>query len=60
MKLSSKRNVQKEILLFWQKKSSFCEKLGKVENNLKGSLDLIPSPSPSVEIQIIGGKVYLR
>ena len=32
----------------------------KVENILKGSLDLIPSPSPSVKIQIIGGKVYLR
>ena len=32
----------------------------KVENILKGSLDSIPSPSPSVKIQIIGGKVYLR
>ena len=32
----------------------------KVENILKGSLDLIPSPSPSVKIQIIGRKVYLR
>ena len=29
----------------------------KVENILKGSHDLIPSPSPSVEIQIMGGKV---
>jgi hypothetical protein len=29
----------------------------KVEKVLKGSLDLIPSPSPSVKIQIIGGKV---
>ena len=26
----------------------------------KGSLDLIPSPSPSVKIQIMGGKVHLR
>ena len=26
----------------------------------QGSLDSIPSPSPSVKIQIIGGKVYLR
>ena len=34
--------------------------LFKVENILKGSLDLIPSPSPSVEIQIIGVKIYLR
>ena len=33
---------------------------GKVENILKGSLDLIPSPSPSVKIQIMGWKVYSR
>ena len=33
---------------------------GKVENILKGSLDLIPSPSPSVKIQIMGGKVCMR
>ena len=32
----------------------------KVENILKGSLDLIPSPSPSVKIQIMTGKVCLR
>ena len=32
----------------------------KVEKILKGSLDLILSPSPSVKIQIIGGKVCLR
>ena len=31
----------------------------KVENILKGSLDSIPSPSPSVKNQIIGGKVCL-
>jgi len=30
---------------------------GKVEKILKGSLDSIPSPSPSVKIQIMGGKV---
>ena len=29
---------------------------GKVEKILKGSLDSIPSPSPSVKIQIMGGK----
>jgi hypothetical protein len=28
-----------------------------VENILKGSLDSIPSPSPSVKIQIMGGKL---
>ena len=32
----------------------------KVEKNLKGSLDSIPSPSPSMKIQIMGGKVCLR
>ena len=32
----------------------------KVEKILKGSLDSIPSPSPSVKIQIMGGKVFLR
>ena len=32
----------------------------KVEKILEDSLDSIPSPSPSVKIQIIGGKVYLR
>ena len=33
---------------------------GKVEKILKGSLDSIPSPSPSVKIQIIGGQICLR
>ena len=33
---------------------------GKVEKILKGSLDSIPSPSPSVKIQIMGGKFCLR
>ena len=32
----------------------------KVEKILKGSLDSILSPSPSVKIQIIGKKVYMR
>ena len=32
----------------------------KVEKILKGSLDSIPSPSPSVKIQIMGGKVCLK
>ena len=31
----------------------------KVEKILKGSLDSIRSPLPSVKIQIMGGKVYL-
>ena len=29
---------------------------GKVENILRGKLDLIPSPSPKMKIQIMGGK----
>ena len=32
----------------------------KVEKILRGSLDSIPSPSPTVKIQIFGRKVYLR
>ena len=32
----------------------------KVETNFKGSLDLIPSPLPSVKIQIMGKKVCFR
>ena len=32
----------------------------KVEKILKGSLDCIPSLSPSVKIQMMGGKVCLR
>ena len=32
----------------------------KVEKILKSIMDSIPSPSPSVEIQIMGGKVLLR
>ena len=31
-----------------------------VEKILRGSLDLIPSPSPSVKIQIMGEKVSMR
>ena len=33
---------------------------GKVEKILKGSLDSILSPSPSVKIQIMGSKICLR
>ena len=38
----------------------FKEEEDKVENILKGSLDSIPSPLPSVKIQIMGRKVCLR
>ena len=32
------------------------KKTDKVKKILKGSLDLIPSPSPSVKVQIMDGK----
>ena len=35
-------------------------KICKVEKILKDSVDSIPSPSPIVKIQIMGGKVSLR
>ena len=55
-------------MLFYQNKNSWtdekCLSLNifwcKVEKILKGSLDLIPSTSPSVKIQIMGWKVCLR
>ena len=34
--------------------------ISKAEKNLIGSLDLISSPSSSVKIQIMGGKICLR
>ena len=34
--------------------------ISKVEKNLKGSSGFDPSPSPSVKIQIMGGKVCFR
>jgi hypothetical protein len=37
--------------------SEFCFAVEKIEED---RLDSIPSPSPSVKIQIIGGKVYLK
>ena len=39
---------------------SSCTRPDKVEKILKGSLDSILSPSPSVKIQIIVGKICLR
>ena len=37
-----------------------AEKTIKVENILKGNLDLISSPSPSVKLLIMGRKICLR
>ena len=39
---------------------TYISDIVKVEKILEGSLDLILSPSPSVKIQIMGGKVCLR
>ena len=40
--------------------TSLWIRIGKVEKTLKGSLDLISSPSPSWKIQIMGCKVCLK
>ena len=64
-------NIQKKTFLEWRvrikyffkKKIVFAPKKKshfKVKKILEDSLDLIPSPSPSVKIQIMGGKVGLR
>ena len=49
---------------FWNKipflSCTSCYNKNKVEKILKGSLDLIPLPSPSMKIQIMDGKVCLR
>ena len=41
-------------------KNEIYGEIVKVEKIQEDSLDLMPSPSPSVKIQIIGVKVYLR
>jgi hypothetical protein len=53
---------EQTALEFWLEKqmASAIYVSHKVEKILKGNLDSIPSPSTSVKIQIIGGKVYLR
>ena len=48
------RKIKDEKIKF---KKEVCLKLKRFK---KDSLDSIPSPSPSVTIQFIGGKVYLR
>ena len=48
-------SILTNILLIWL--NLF---LAKVDNISKCSLDSIPSPLPSVRIQIMGGKVFLR
>ena len=66
LKYSSKNTglhtVDDRLAQWGEKKSEveFSNADSKVELFLKGSLDLIPSPSPSVKIQIMGRKVCLR
>ena len=43
-----------------KRKEMFSLSSSKIEKNFKGSLDLIPSPLPSVKIQIMCVKVCLR
>ena len=55
------QETEKEIVLAIRCKSYFFRnKTFFVMKILKGSLDSIPSPSPLVQIQIMGGKVCLR
>ena len=59
--MNNQQNGRVILWLTWQKYETMYQLLTcKEEKILKDSLDLIPSPSPSVKIQIIGGKVYLR
>ena len=54
MSLTLRKNQGEKLLDF-----IYVGTLGKAEKILKGSLDSIQSPSPTVEIQIIGGKICL-
>ena len=47
-------------VIYWRVMTTVWVWFFKVEKILKGSLVLIPSPSPSVKIQIMVGKVCLR
>ena len=57
---SSKHSVNYSGISFFKKPRFRNIQICKVEKILKGSLDSIPSPSPSVKIQIMGGKVCFR
>ena len=56
--IPASKNIRKVDQIFLIIPSNYLFRMNsKVEKILKGSLDLIPSPSPSVKIQIMGGKV---
>ena len=65
LKLSQENNLLEPHLIFFiiqspSKLFNYFAQKRRVKNILKGSLDLIPSPPPSVKIQIIGGKICLQ
>ena len=53
-------NKSLEIGQKFRKKQEETKLNSKVEKTLKGNLESIPSPSPSVKIQIKGGRFCLR
>ena len=58
--IPASKNIRKVDQIFLIIPSNYLFRMNsKVEKILKGSLDLIPSPSPSGKIQIMGGKVCL-
>ena len=52
-----KESILLPVITLSKKQKNIFVVIIKVENILKGSLDSIPSPSPSVKIQIMGWKV---
>jgi hypothetical protein len=70
LQLSSDTRSKRRAELYYTEKQYFCPVFvrfsvlkvcsGKVKKLLEDSLDSILSPSPSVKIQIMGGKVGLR
>ena len=54
------RTPEKKEKSSFMNNNQICNFVFKVEKILKGSLNLFSSPSPSLEIQIMGGKVWLR
>ena len=57
---TSHRKLSTPKMWDFKKKTTYYFFQYKVEKILKGSLDLIPSPLPSVKIQTMVGKVCLR
>ena len=50
MKISSKFNVEKEIILFWRKKNSFCESANVIYERYQ--VDVLDHVIPDVELMI--------